>query len=624
MIHLDAETLLECFPEGAALIGPHKKILRLNSRLAKSINMDRGGLCYEDLAGLSGPCPFCPLEEILAGRAEPVLDALYERRGSNYCVSVRHIQDEVEGNCVLETIRSLGPGPRSVAKSEQPQSPGECAMDVCRLLLSVPREQADAESFDRVMVKIVESLKATLGENDDLKLWVELDDKIYGAPTGATEPPSVLHADIVVSNEATGRLCVAVPQPSALPREAVDFLKAAADMIARQLEFSREWQALSKSEGRYRKLAGNLAKEMWSRTEALAKETSYLEGILRSSDDMIITTDLDSRIVEFNPGAEKILGYDADEVQGLPISDLWEHAEEREQILAKVRTCGGVRNYVTRLKTKSGEFRDISLTLSVLKDGEGVTHGTIGISKDITSEKAIIEELERLNRNYRETIHFISHESKNALIVISGFVDRLLRTETDRDRREQLRMVYHHSKFLEAMSKDFLVMAELDHGELRPRKKLIGDFYRQVIYPAMVGLKERYPDSFDTYDTSMGGVGAVQLHGDAGLLEIVYRNLFGNALKYRHPDGNISYGVSEQPDAYIFNVWNQGPGVAPDQVERIFEKFYRGDDEHTKNKKGTGLGLYNIRRIIEAHGGRIWCEARPGEWVNFLFILPKE
>ncbi|MFH1115757.1 MAG: ATP-binding protein, partial [Pseudomonadota bacterium] len=127
-----------------------------------------------------------------------------------------------------------------------------------------------------------------------------------------------------------------------------------------------------------------------------------------------------------------------------------------------------------------------------------------------------------------------------------------------------------------------------------------------------------------SYDESMGGVGNVRLVGNRGLLETVYRNLFGNALKYRSEDGKIAYGVIDKGDRYVFNVWNEGPGVPVDQVEKIFQKFYRVPDETTRDKRGTGLGLYNIRRIIEGHGGRIWCESEPGILVNFLFELPKE
>ena len=88
---------------------------------------------------------------------------------------------------------------------------------------------------------------------------------------------------------------------------------------------------------------------MEKRTTALIEKTSYLEAILRYSEDMIITTDLESRIVMFNPGAERILGYRAGEVQGKEVCELWVDAAERENILDEVTASGGVRNYETRL-----------------------------------------------------------------------------------------------------------------------------------------------------------------------------------------------------------------------------------------------------------------------------------
>ncbi len=490
-------------------------------------------------------------------------------------------------------------------------------------LYLIGRELTGRSDIRDKMQAIVSHVRGSLDLPEDALVWIELDGEVYG-----TEWHEHRHAgpvgEILADDRVRGRLCVARVNSTDSETEYKGFLNEAADLIGRHVESADHERALAQSERRYRKLAGNLAQEMWCRTEALAKETGYLEGILRSSDDMIVTTDLEARIVEFNPGAEKILGYSAEEVQGRDVKDFWEDAEERCRLMDKVFATGGIRNYETRLKTKSGEMREVSLTLSLLKDEEGRTLGTVGVSKDITKEKAIRTELERLNQNFRETIHFISHESKNSLIVIAGFVRRLLEAETDEKKKEQLQIVYHHAKFLEAMTRDFLVMADLERGELRVRKIQITDFYSQVILPAMLGLKERYPDSFESYDTSMGGVGAIRLMGDPALLEIVYRNLFGNALKYRGAGGKVSYGVEERGDSYLFNVWNEGPGVGLDQVEKVFDKFYRADDENTKSKRGTGLGLYNIRQIIDAHGGKIWCETRPGYWINFLFILPKK
>jgi PAS domain S-box-containing protein len=474
------------------------------------------------------------------------------------------------------------------------------------------------------ILSVLDLVTDRLSQRNHTHVRVNLDGVFYGeAPEEVVASPS-WEGEIRVGDSSRGRLCARPSSDRVFSDAEKEVLSEVAALIGLRVGLWDRERECAASEEKHRALSASLAREMWSRTEALAKETRYLEGILQSSDDIIITTDLNTLIVEFNAGAEKILGYTAEEMEGRPITDIWEDAAERADILEEVRATGGVKNYETRLKTKSGDTREISLTLSLLKDEDGRTIGTVGVSKDISREKAIVRELEQLNRNYRETLSFINHEFKNSLIVTAGFVRRLLDSETDQARKEQLQIVYHHSKFLEAMTKDFLVMAEIESGEFKVRKELIKDFYREVILPAMVGLKERYPDSFETYDVSLGGVGAIQLWGDQGLLEIVYRNLFGNALKYRSPGGKIAYGVVEQTDSYIFNVWNQGPGVDSDSREKIFEKFYRADDESVRKKRGTGLGLYNIRRIIQAHGGKIWCESHPGHWINFLFILPKE
>jgi PAS domain S-box-containing protein len=114
----------------------------------------------------------------------------------------------------------------------------------------------------------------------------------------------------------------------------------------------------------------------------------YLEGILSCSEEMIITTDLESRIVKVSTGAERILGYTAEEIQGRDISELWVEVAERQKILDEVKTSEGVRNYETRLRTKAGEIVEISLTLCPVKDQwQGKLLGTVEVSKGLGREK---------------------------------------------------------------------------------------------------------------------------------------------------------------------------------------------------------------------------------------------
>jgi PAS domain S-box-containing protein len=616
-------SFLDGFPDGVAVIGPDARILHMNSRLKGMVEGGPGDVCYQALGGLNDYCPFCPFQSLINGITPAVLRAFRNKAGDHQSVDVRFVSGVGENGVIVEMVRPLETAQAVSGASEVASDLPAHLMKKLKGLLLVSRDLMKRAPFAEKMDNVLKHAAASLEESLGAIIWAKVDDAVFG--NAAADPTlRVATKTIEVEGKERGSLHAAIQADRVFPGEDEYFLEETADLIGRQVEIYDLEAMLRQSEEKYRKLAGNLAKEMWSRTEALAKETGYLEGILRCSEDMIVTTDLDSRIVEFNPGAERMLGYTAEEMQGRKITDVWVDAEERDDLLQQIIVSGGIQNYQTKLRAKSGEIRDISLTLSLLKDEAGRVLGTVGVSKDVGAEIAFNRELERLNQNYRETMHFINHETKNSLIVISGFVRRLLDGEADPARQEQLKIVYHHAQFLEAMSRDFLVMAELEHGEFQARKRAIRNFYEEVILPAMVGLKERYPTSFESYDASMGGVGAIQLQGDPALLETVYRNLFGNALKYRHPNGKIAYGVVDRGDSYLFNVWNEGPGVPPDQVEAIFEKFYRVHNEITQEKRGTGLGLYNIRRIIEAHGGKIWCESNPGLWVNFLFVLPKK
>ncbi len=625
MIRLPLETFLDSFAEGAALIGPGGEIVYMNERLLEMVGPAKGRPCHEVLARLSVTCPICPFKRLIAGDCPPIQDKIQLRWGRTCRVSLRFLSqagDDAKTGLILETVQDLTGVEQGQGAGHKPRKTVAQILKKLGGLLLISRDLMGKARMGEKMGNVLNHVASSLGDPAQVTVWVELDDILYGSrPTELQGTASA--QEITVEGQPRGKLFTMFsPQRDTLPEEEY-FLEEVADLVGRQVEISDLEVMLRKSEEKSKKLAANLKKEMWSRTEALAKETGYLQGILRSSDDMVITTDLDSRIVEFNPAAERVLGYSAEEMQGQRITDLWVEASERDSIMQDVSKTGGIQNYETRLLKKSGEVCEISLTLSLLKDEQGSILGTVGVSKDIGRERAIRRELEQLNQNFREAIHFISHETKNSLIVIAGFVRRLMESETDLQRKDQLKIVYHHSAHLEAMSRDFLVLAELEHGGSPLRKELISNFYEEVILPAMTGLKERYPDSFGSYDASMGGVGPVKLVGDRSLLEVVYRNLFGNALKYGYPGGKIAYGVVDEGESYVFNVWNHGPGVEPDQVEKIFDKFYRVRDESTRDKRGTGLGLFNIRKIIEAHGGRIWCETRPGESINFVFRMPK-
>lgn len=130
--------------------------------------------------------------------------------------------------------------------------------------------------------------------------------------------------------------------------------------------------------------------------ESLRARVRYLTSILDQSGDAIVCTDNDSRVTEFNRGAEKMLGYRRDEVLGRPAADLYLEPEERQKLMRVLAKKGQVTDYETKLTNKHGKSIDISLTISHLRDASGKIVGTVGVSKDIRKRKVLQHRLKKL------------------------------------------------------------------------------------------------------------------------------------------------------------------------------------------------------------------------------------
>jgi len=128
----------------------------------------------------------------------------------------------------------------------------------------------------------------------------------------------------------------------------------------------------------------------------LQKQVNYLKSLLDQSPDIIVAGDVKGNIVEFNKGAEKLLGYKKEEVLGKPIASLYFRPRERSKIIQLVKRKGSIVDYETRLKTKSGQMLSVSTTLSYLRDENGNIIGTIGMAKDIQRRKLLEAELKKM------------------------------------------------------------------------------------------------------------------------------------------------------------------------------------------------------------------------------------
>jgi signal transduction histidine kinase len=235
----------------------------------------------------------------------------------------------------------------------------------------------------------------------------------------------------------------------------------------------------------------------------------------------------------------------------------------------------------------------------------------------------ISKELGITNQNYIEMLGFVAHELKNPLAsatmslytVKDGYLGELGPAQ-----EKSLTAVARSLHYFHDMIKNYLDLSRLEKGELEVTKSPVA-IYTQVIAPIIEGLareleewqmvvRNRIPED-------------LTLNVDGNLLRIVYDNLLSNAIKYGREGGAVVIDIQDGKDQVTMSVLNDSAGIPAEKIPLLFKKFSRLDDPEYAGKKGTGLGLFICKEIIEKHGGKIWVDSQMGEWVKFSFTLPR-
>lgn len=232
---------------------------------------------------------------------------------------------------------------------------------------------------------------------------------------------------------------------------------------------------------------------------------------------------------------------------------------------------------------------------------------------------ATLRELDRLKS---ELISTVSHELRTPLASIKGYISTLLRPDVSWDdgtRAEFLQIVAEESDRLQALIDNLLQMSRIDAGVLRINKQPVQ--LSRLAHKVARKARLRAPDHRVAvlFPNDMPEVAV-----DAAQMEQVLNNLVDNAIKYSAAGGRITIRGEVSDGNVMVSVSDDGIGISPQHLDRIFERFYRADTSQTKRIYGTGLGLSICRGIVEAHGGRIFAESTPGRGSTFTFVLPLE
>jgi PAS domain S-box-containing protein len=369
-----------------------------------------------------------------------------------------------------------------------------------------------------------------------------------------------------------------------------------------------------------------MTSELKAAHSELMATKEYLQAIVDNSADIIITVDPDGFIRTFNPGAEKILGYMADEIIGERIEIIFAEPRDRAAAIEQLENGDHVVNYMTNFVTKDGDLRNVMITLSTLVGPDGTPMGTMGISKDLTEELQMQVQLLRTKRMAAlgQAITGIQHSIKNMLNVMKGgsyMVKLGLKKDDKAMLTEGWEMVREGIEDMTQMSMSMLDFARTRKLKLQPAD--LGDLAEKI--HAISHAKFSEAGVLFSLDITPG---LPEVICDAEGIRSVVMDLISNALdacswKDYHPSVKPEVTLRVVPgrlDGHIeLQVQDNGEGMAEEVRKRIFTPFFS-----TKEKKGTGMGLAVVARIVESHEGDTFVDSAPGEGATFRVSLPIE
>ncbi|MEW5986708.1 MAG: PAS domain-containing sensor histidine kinase [Chloroflexota bacterium] len=388
------------------------------------------------------------------------------------------------------------------------------------------------------------------------------------------------------------------------------------------------------------------------RTEALNRR---LAAITATAADAVLSLDTQGRIEVWNEGAEWLFGFTAAETLGQPFSALLGGSSaavvEYHWLREAVLQAGFVRGHETTGHDAAGRRLAVELTAALLPGEEGQPAGLSIIIRDITRRKQREEETQRLNatlnhqaveRNRElaekvealgranaelqkldqtrsEFVSLVSHQIRAPLTNMGGAVQRMQADcrAVNPTCGRMFVIVEQQIRRLDSLVKDVLNAARLEAGEVsfHPEPISMMPVAEQVIEQARARMSSRVINLADK-------PGLPLVYADRSRLAEVLANLLDNADKYSPPGQPITVRARADQTEVTVAVRDGGAGLPPNNLERVFDKFYRTDSSDAQTAYGYGLGLYVCRRLMEGQGGRIWAENHPDGGAVFSFALP--
>src|SRR5262245_60177317 len=349
-------------------------------------------------------------------------------------------------------------------------------------------------------------------------------------------------------------------------------------------------------------------REMGGRIDELLRDRARLDAILSGMVEGVLVLDANGRIQIANRAAQKMLRMDGSSIGRLYV-EVIRHPDIAQQL-------------GTALRGEDADSRELALTRDpgrtfvaraapVTRGGGG---GAVLVLHDIT-------DLRRADQIRRDFVANVSHELRTPLTAIRGYVEALLDDRSDaEDTRKFLDIIARHSARMERLVSDLLRLARLDARQ--EALDLASCDLQQLFNTVIADVAQTAEAKHQQITTAVDGAGS-RITADPAKLHDVLRNLVENAVHYSPDNAAIRLEATHRNGVLRISVSDSGPGIPPEDLSRVFERFYRVDKSRAR-PGGTGLGLAIVKHLVELHGGQAVAENRPEGGARFVIMLPNQ
>lgn len=359
--------------------------------------------------------------------------------------------------------------------------------------------------------------------------------------------------------------------------------------------------------------------------EVISAERNKLSVTINSITDGILALDFQGLIIMANPTAEKLLDLSQSEIIGKSLEETLSLNEDQQKISLRELLPTGVleedrvifRKENLLLISRSQKKLYVSLTSSAIKEGPQVGLGAILTIHDVTRER----ELEEMRLDF---VSMAAHELRTPLTSIKGYLSVFIKENSSKLGPEQnmfLTRIQNATDQLSVLTENLLNVSRIEKGTLSASLSPLS--WTSLAKQITEGFTQRAQENNLQLTFQAPQEPIPDVMADKIRITEVLSNLLANAISYTLPGGSIKVSLEFGSNEVITHVTDTGKGIPKEAMPKLFTKFFRVAGALAEGSKGTGLGLYISKAIIELHHGKIWVDSELGKGSTFSFSLPK-